>query len=188
MTEEIFENYRSIVYEEIMSGKEKNMKWSALNLWILKSIIIFTYPILIYLHPYFACISLCRLKWYTIYNFKSCFCCSLNLSHIWFHLLKIQDASFKNLKLSQAFKNPSQIFFWDGWGKCCWAWKNSAAKIQNNIKKNFPLDKLDLENISWWYRSDELFLKMTDAFLFTILSLKWIYILYVLNMIFKKVK
>ena len=87
-----------------------NTKWSALNLRILKSIIIFTYPILIYLHPYFACISLCRLKWYTIYNFKSCFCCSLNLSHIWFHLLKIQDASFKNPKLSQAFKNQSQIF------------------------------------------------------------------------------
>ena len=110
-----------------------NTKWSALNLRILKSIIIFTYPILIYLHPYFACISLCRLKWYTIYNFKSCFCCSLNLSHIWFHLLKIQDASFKNPKLSQAFKNPSQIFFRDGWEKCCWAWKNSAAKIQNNM-------------------------------------------------------
>ena len=156
MTEEIFKNYRSTVYEEIKSGKEKNMKWSALNLWILKSIIIFTYPILIYLHPYFACISLCRLKWYTIYNFKSCFCCSLNLSHIWFHLLKIQDASFKNLKLSQAFKNPSQIFFWDGWGKCCWAWKNSAAKIQNNMyyipKKNFLW-----ENVS---RRDGLSLKI----------------------------
>ena len=26
-------------------------------------------------------------------------------------------------------------FFRDGWGKHCWAWKNSAAKIQNYEKK-----------------------------------------------------
>ena len=98
--------------EEIKSGKKikvsANMKWSALNLWILKSIIILTYPILIYLHPYFACISLCRLKWYIQYTtLKAAFaaawtCHTFDFTYWRFKMQVLKISNFHKLLKTQA--------------------------------------------------------------------------------------
>ena len=70
-----------------------------------------------------------------LYNFKSLLLASAWTCHTFdFTYWRFKMQVLKIPNFHKLLKTKAR-FFRDGWEKHCWAWKDSAAKIQNNEKK-----------------------------------------------------